>query len=538
MPLAALLAGALLVPAGAPVSAKDAVLERSSDSYLCTGYAGCEAAGHSSHGYRERGGSMYWRMYSGHNCTNYVAYRMIQAGMPNVRPWSSSGSGNAAYWGVYRSDITDQTPAVGAVAWYRANVPGAGSAGHVAYVEKVISPTEIIVSEDSWGGDFHYRRVTTSGSWPSGFIHFADADAVPPLTSTETPVVRGEPQIGGTVRATTGRFKPRVESKSFQWLADGTRIPGATERSFAPGPRQIGDRLSVSVTASTKGTDPLTVTSAASPAVRRGWLERSGAPVVAGEAVVGGVLELSAPTFSPEPGRTEITWSADGTTIEAETGSRLRITDDLRGATITAHVDAFARGYVPRRSTSAAVGPITLPPVVVEEPGSITGTPLAGETLEVDPGRFSPARSEVRYTWLRDGDVLPRQREATYTLRESDVGAWMSVRVDLLRDGYQRTSQTVEAARPVQTTPTLRLRTLGRAQRAVVVLDLTAPGVTEPAGSAEIRVGGQSATVPVEAGRAREVIRGLRPGERTVVVRWLGSDLVLPAETTGTVTVR
>ena len=522
----------------APVAAKDTVVERSSDSYLCTGYAGCEAAGHSNHGYRERGGTMYWRMYSGHNCTNYVAYRMIQAGMPNVRPWNSTGSGNAAYWGVYRSDITDQTPAVGAVAWYRANVPGAGSAGHVAYVEKVVSPTEIIVSEDSWGGDFHYRRVTTSGSWPSGFIHFKDADAVPPLSTTEAPVVKGEPRVGSPLRATTGRFRPRVDAKTFQWLADGTAVPGATRATYTPAPADVGERLALSVTATRKGTAPLTVTSPASPAVRRGRIERSGAPVVTGDPVVDGTLELTAPTFTPAPGRTEISWWADGEAIEGEDGPSLQLDQALEGADIEAHVDAFARGYVPRRTSSKTVGPVAKPSIAVQQPATISGTPLAGETLQADPGTFSPTRAEVRYTWLRDGSVLKTAHDATYALTDRDVGAWMSVRVDLVRDGYQRTSQTVEATRPVQTTPTLRLRTLGRAHRAVVVLRLGAPGVEQVSGSVEVRVGARSTTVPVQDGRAREVVRGLRAGQRTVVASWLGSELVLPAETSGTVEVR
>src|ERR671912_95046 len=63
---------------------------------------------------------MYWRMYSGHNCTNYVAYRLIENGMPNVRPWD--GSGNATNWGVAMSRITDSTPTVGSVAWWKAGV--------------------------------------------------------------------------------------------------------------------------------------------------------------------------------------------------------------------------------------------------------------------------------------------------------------------------------------------------------------------------------------------------------------------------------
>ena len=30
----------------------------------------------------------------------------------------------------------------------------------VAYVEQVVSDTEIIVSEDYWGGDFYWRRLS------------------------------------------------------------------------------------------------------------------------------------------------------------------------------------------------------------------------------------------------------------------------------------------------------------------------------------------------------------------------------------------
>ena len=45
--------------------------------------------------------------------------------------------------------ITDERPMVGAVAWWRANVPGAGSVGHVAYVERV-DGSAITVSEAAW----------------------------------------------------------------------------------------------------------------------------------------------------------------------------------------------------------------------------------------------------------------------------------------------------------------------------------------------------------------------------------------------------
>ena len=136
-------------------------------TYLCTGYVGCKDDGYPHFGYKQASDRMWWRMYAGHNCTNYVAYRMIRAGMSSSRPWV--GGGNASEWGKHMREITDQVPAVGAVAWWGRYSNGSGSAGHVAYVEKVISNREIVVSEDSWGGDFDWRRIVKDGSgWPSG----------------------------------------------------------------------------------------------------------------------------------------------------------------------------------------------------------------------------------------------------------------------------------------------------------------------------------------------------------------------------------
>ena len=101
---------------------------------------------------------MFWRMYAGHNCTNYAAYRMVRSGMPNVRPWS--GPGNAEYWGTSVPNLTDSVPRVGAIAWWRANAGPAGSSGHVAYIQRVVSANEIVVSQDSWGGDFSWASIT------------------------------------------------------------------------------------------------------------------------------------------------------------------------------------------------------------------------------------------------------------------------------------------------------------------------------------------------------------------------------------------
>ena len=65
-----LLAGALI--ATSVVAAEPAM----ADASLCSGsgYSSCVSAGYTDHGYGANSGNSYWHMYSGHNCTNYVAY--------------------------------------------------------------------------------------------------------------------------------------------------------------------------------------------------------------------------------------------------------------------------------------------------------------------------------------------------------------------------------------------------------------------------------------------------------------------------------
>jgi surface antigen len=140
-------------------------------TYLCTGYAGCAAAGAGNAGYSSASGTSYWGMDPGHNCTNYVAYRLIQNG---IDASYLRGQGNAYQWGGVAGShgvAIDSNPRVGDIAWWDANSGGSGSLGHVAYVEQV-GNGYVVTSEDNDGGDFHWVKLTPAGYYPTGFIHF------------------------------------------------------------------------------------------------------------------------------------------------------------------------------------------------------------------------------------------------------------------------------------------------------------------------------------------------------------------------------
>ena len=144
--------------AGRPRSASPVRRGRPSGSCSARATTPATTAGYPNAGYKAHASTSYWRQSTGHNCTNYVAYRLVTNGLANTRP--ATLSGNAYNWGSAFPSQTNDAPAVGSVAWWGQSFSGTG---HVAYVEKVVSADEIIVSEDNWGGDFRWRTITRSG---------------------------------------------------------------------------------------------------------------------------------------------------------------------------------------------------------------------------------------------------------------------------------------------------------------------------------------------------------------------------------------
>lgn len=491
---------------------------------LCWGYKACSELSMTASGYAQVSKTMYWRMYAGHNCTNYAAYRMVKSGLPNTRPWS--GSGNAENWGRAMAHITDQTPTVGAIAWWRANVWPAGSAGHVAYVEKVISPTEIIVSQDSWGGDFSWARVTKDGTtegsgWPNGFIHFNDIN----LTNSVPPTISGEAKVGSPLTATPGTWsRPDVEV-TYQWLADGLAIPDATWSTYIPVRSDLGKALTVRVTASKLGFAGSSVTSLPTAAVSLGLLRAATAPAVSGEPVVDETLEVSPVTWSPEPARVNYAWWADGVRIEESVGSMtLDVAPELLGKTVAVTATARRPGFEPLRLTTTMAAPVA-PGTLTTTPSALTGTPRLGERLKVQLGEASPTAATT-VSWLRSGVPIEGATGRTYTLTAADLGHRVAPQVTHQRPGYTTVVDPTSASARVRSVAAMTLEVVpGRKRgRAKVLATLTAPDVSPVTGTVSIRSAGQVlAEVPLVDGVARRTITGLETGKHRIRVVYTGS---------------
>jgi surface antigen len=173
---------AIVILAAAPAAATSPGVADAPSAVLCSGYAACASLGYDSHGYPTHGGTSYWQMTAGDECTNYVAY--VEATVFGA-PTPDYLLGNAGQWPASAAEhgvTVNDVPSVGAVAEWDGGAYGIGPEGHVAIVEKV-GPHDgyILISQQHIGSDvngFDWTQINAGfpadswQSWPDHFIHF------------------------------------------------------------------------------------------------------------------------------------------------------------------------------------------------------------------------------------------------------------------------------------------------------------------------------------------------------------------------------
>lgn len=522
-------------------------------SLLCTSYADCAAKGYSDAGYKAASGRSYWQMYSGVNCTNYAAYRIIAAGGPASRPWS--GSGMARNWGVAMPSITNGTPAVGSIAWWRAGVGGAGSGGHVAYVERVVSPTEIVVSESNWGRNFDWRTISATGNaWPSGFMHFlsappAPAPAPPPpapappppapttpapqpatLANVSLPVVEGEARVGRTLTANPGGWNMSA-SYTYEWLADGEVMSRQTGPTFVPRKARLGQTISVAVTASAPGQSPVRATSAPTAPIGPSTLAVTAPAGVSGRPHVDDVLTATPPAWAQAPEAVTTQWLADGQPVAGATGPTFVPGQAEIGRSITVQFTAVRTGFDTTVAESAPVGPVGADEMTLAAEPVLAGSAVIGKELRVENVVVQPADAVATYTWLRDGTPMRNAGNTpSYTVKEGDRGKEISVRVSWHRPGFRDLVRTLTLGSTAGTQPRLSVEATGARRAVVVRVRVQADGVKQVRGKVTVSVGAKSRTASLSRGRAVVRVRKVKPGDREIRVSYGGSKKVAASE--------
>ncbi len=125
-----------------------------------------------------------WGFYTRHS-TDYVAWRFFERDVPfnstMSGPTGRSGRfGEPDTWAANAATIgfkVDNLPRAGSIAHWAAGEQGAGSAGHVAYVERVNADGSVVISEFDLSVEHGYSKRGEAGTSPiraPRYIHIKD----------------------------------------------------------------------------------------------------------------------------------------------------------------------------------------------------------------------------------------------------------------------------------------------------------------------------------------------------------------------------
>ncbi|GAA4699328.1 hypothetical protein [Nocardioides conyzicola] len=179
---------------------------------------------------------------------------------------------------------------------------------------------------------------------------------LPDLTAPSKVTVAGTPKVGRTLTvATTGSWTPGA-TLTYAWKADG-RSFGTSSSTVVLTAREVGRRITVTVTGSLTGYRPASVVSAASAKVAAGTLTAA-TPKIQGKAKVGRILTAKPGRWTPGV-RLTYRWFANGKRISGATSSRLRLTRKLDHKRITVQVTGRLTGYATVTRTSRPTGKVT-----------------------------------------------------------------------------------------------------------------------------------------------------------------------------------
>lgn len=388
-----------------------------------------------------------WLFYN-RECTSWVAWRLNHDnwGLPygnTYKFWNyfrKQHWGNADHWATAAEAAgirVDTRPAVGSVAYWLS-----GRFGHVAWV-RYVNKSSVTIEEYNYlvYGGYSTRTLTKgTSSYPTGFIHVRD------LGNRTRPTVTGTPQVGQTLTANRGVWVLPHGSYSYQWLANGVAISGATGTTYTPTSAQVADSISVRVTGHLTGIRAISATSPVTAAVQPDVISSTSPPSISGTPQVGQTLTADPGTWSVAGATYSYQWTGDGTEIPGATASTFVLGPDQVDQDIAVEVTASKSGYQPGTAVAPAVGPVQPGTITNESAPAVTGTPELGETLTAVPGTWSVNGASYQYQWLADGTEVQGATGDTLVPDSGLLGKQLAVRVIATAPGYVDNTATSPAS--------------------------------------------------------------------------------------------
>jgi Ig domain of plant-specific actin-binding protein len=179
------------------------------------------------------------------------------------------------------------------------------------------------------------------------------------------PAITGTPKVGETLTATPGTYSAAPDSVTYQWKADGADLAGKTSSTLVLTPDLVGERISVTVTATKAPNAPLTQRVAEVGPVAKADMSVTGKPTISGNAITGSTLkaDIGSVVFTPAVTKNTWEWYRDGTPVRGVNGPAYTLGAADVGKKITVAAEAEPIGYNAKLSaqSDAAQSVVTAP---------------------------------------------------------------------------------------------------------------------------------------------------------------------------------
>lgn len=270
-------------------------------------------------------------------------------------------------------------------------------------------------------------RVTPRGvKEEDGAVFSEPTELVEPGTfENVNPRILGAPKGGETLVAETD---PTNTTLSYRWNRNGVRIGGdaAAGPSYAVKGKDIGARLSVTVTQSASGFTSQSETSAETEVVEVGTFSPL-KPKLIGEQKFG--KKLTVGPLKPSAGTVSVLWLRDGKSTGNRTPSYTPGMKDL-GKRISARVTQSRDGFTTLVETTKASKIITSLRYLTAVTPKVSGTVKVGKKLTAKVNKAGWTKNTVfTYQWYVSGKKIKGATKKTFTVTKAERGRVVKVRV-------------------------------------------------------------------------------------------------------------
>ncbi len=254
-------------------------------------------------------------------------------------PWTRPGIGGSPQVGRTLTAVAGTWVPEGAALAYQWTADSRDISGATAET--------FVVTPDQLDTTVRVRVTATTDAGSTTMTSDGTADVVQAwFGTTPTPTLTGTAATDQVVGVDVGGWTPEPDSLTVTWLRNGKAIKGASGEgltSYTVTPADVGDKLSVKVTARRTGYRTTSRTSSAVK-VARAEFTTAPVPVVSGDAVVGGTLTAEAGTWAPEPTAISYRWFVDGKKLK-HTGPTFTLSGSRLGKSVQVRVRASRAGY-------------------------------------------------------------------------------------------------------------------------------------------------------------------------------------------------